>query len=364
MALTKSGNERADPILESPSAQGNAMQKMGLIKRDVAIDLGGSMVRIFVRGEGLIVSEPNLVAVRHGGRKDGEIVAVGSAASQMLGRTPADVRVVSPVEGGVIRDFQCMEALLRFLAPRRRLFDQFRRARAVVAVPLDRSPVETRAVVETVMQAGAREVRLVPKTIAAAVGLDLPVDRPTGHFVLDLGGGTTEIGVISSSGVVVQRSLRTGGAGLNDAIRSYIKRKCNLLIGDQTAERLKIQMGSAYPTDDMCSAEVCGRDLIGGVPKTIQLNSEELREALEEPVEAIVESVRETLERTPPEVASDLYERGIMMVGGGSLLANLDFRLGEATGLPCIRAEDPANAVVQGAGAMLEDPKAFAAFLE
>jgi rod shape-determining protein MreB len=257
-----------------------------------------------------------------------------------------------------------MEALLRFLAPKKRLFDGFRRPRVVVSVPLDRSPVESRAVYETVVHAGGRDVRLVPKTIAAAVGLGLPVDRPSGHFILDIGGGTTEIGVVSSSGIVTQSSTRKGGASLNDAIRGYMKRKCNLLIGDQTAERLKIQMGTAYPTDDMYTAEVCGRDLISGVPKTVQLNSEELREALEEPVAAIVENVRETLERTPPEIASDLYERGIMMVGGGSLLPNLDFRLRELTGLPVIRAEDPANAVVQGAGAMLEDPRRFARFLE
>lgn len=335
------------------------MHKMGLLRRDVAIDLGGSTVRIFVRGEGLVISEPNLVAVREGGRRDGEIVAVGSAASQMLGRTPANIRIVRPVEGGVIRDFEGMEALLRCLAPKRRFLDSFRRARVVVGVPLDCSPVESRAVYETIVRTGGRDVQLVPKTIAAAIGLDLSIDRPSGHFILDIGGGTTEIGVISSSGIVTQSSSRTGGAGLNDAIRSYVKRKCNLLIGDQTAERLKIQMGTAYPIDDMYSAEICGRDLISGVPKTIQVNSEELREALEEPVSAIVESVRETLERTPPELASDLYDRGIMMVGGGSLLPNLDFRLREATGLPVILAEDPTNAVVLGVGAILEDSRRF-----
>lgn len=217
---------------------------------------------------------------------------------------------------------------------------------------------------QTVARAGAREIHLVPKTIAAAVGLDLPVHRPTGHFILDVGGGTTEVGVISSSGIVTSSASRVGGSGLNDAIRSYVKRKCNLLIGDQTAERLKIQMGSAYPTDDMCTTEICGRDLISGTPKTIQLNSEETREALEEPVAAIVASVRATLERTPPEVASDLYDRGIMMVGGGSLLPNLDFRLREATGLPVILADDPVNAVALGAGAILEDPRHYEHLLQ
>lgn len=335
------------------------MKAMGSFSRDLAIDIGCSTTRIYVRGEGLVVSEPSLVALRVGGTESGQVLAVGSTASRMLGRTPHDVSIVHPVKGGVISDFECTDAMLRCLAPRKGLFDRLRRPRIFVAIPLELSAVERRAVYESANQAGGREIRLIPKIIAAAIGLDLPITRPSGHFILDIGGGTTEIGVLSLSGIVTAGSLRVGGMEMNEALRSYVRRKCNLLIGDPTAERIKIQMGSAYPTDEMSMLEVRGRDLISGVPKTIQLGSEEVREALEEPVAAILASVRETLERTPPELAADISERGILMVGGGSLLANLDFRLREATGLPVIRAEDPMNAVVMGVGRVLEDPRAY-----
>ncbi len=329
------------------------------LARDLAIDLGCSTTRIYVRGEGLVVSEPSLVAVRRSGRAGGEVLAVGSAASRMLGRAPADVSIVAPLRGGVVSDFECTDALLQHLAPRPRLLDGLRRPRVVVAVPQDLSAVERRAVYEAAVQLGGREIRLVPKLLAAAIGAGLSVDRPTGHFVVDVGGGTTEIGVLSMSGIVAASSARVGGSAMNEALRGYVKRKCNLLIGDPTAERLKIQLGTAYPTDDMCSLEVRGRDLISGVPKTAEISSEEAREALEEPVAALVERVRETLESTPPELAADIFERGIVLVGGGSLLANLDFRLREATGLAVIRAEDPLGAVVMGAGRVLEDPASY-----
>lgn len=332
--------------------------------RDLALDLGCSMLRIHARGMTQVISEPNVVAVREGGPQSGKILAVGSAASQMLGRTPQNVSIVQPVKGGVICDFDCIEAMLRALAPGRGWLDGLRRPRVIVAVPLDLSAVDRRVVHESAAQAGAREIRLIPKLLAAAIGLGLPVSRPSGHFILDIGGGTTEIGVLSSSGVVTASSFRVGGMQMNDALRTYVQRKFNLLIGDQTAERLKIQIGTAYPTDDMCSLEIRGRDLISGVPKTVEISSEEVREALEDSVAAIVDSVRETLMRTPPELAADIFERGIMMVGGGSLLAQLDFRLREATGLAVIRAEDPMNAVVLGAARVLEDPEAFAALMD
>jgi rod shape-determining protein MreB len=340
------------------------MPRLGSISRDLAIDIGGSTTRIFVPGEDLVLAQPSVVAVRQSGSDCGRIVAVGSAASRMRGRTPVDVRILHPVKGGVVSDLDCMEAILRCLAPKKRYFDGLRRPRVVVATAHDLSPVERRAIYESVVRAGAREVVFISKIMAAAIGLGLPVALPSGHFILDVGGSTTSFGVLSLSGIVTSNSSRIGGTTMNDALRSYVKRKCNLLIGDQTAERLKIQMGTAYPTDDMCLLEIRGRDRISGVPKTVEINSEETREALEEPVAAIVASVRETLESIPPELSADIFERGIMMVGGGSLLANLDFRLREATGLSVIRAEDPINVVVKGAGRVLEDPEAFSAFAD
>ncbi len=340
------------------------MPKWGSISRDLAIDLGGSMTRIYVPGEAVVLSQPSVVAVRQTGSDCGQILAVGSAASRMLGRTPADVGLVHPIQGGVVSDLECMEAILRDLAPEKRLLDGLRRPHVIVAIPLDLSPVERRAIYESLAQAGAREVSFVSKIMAAAIGLGLPITRPSGHFILDIGSSTTTIGVLSLSGIVTSHTARFGGTSMNDALRSYVKRKCNLLIGDQTAERLKIQMGTAYPTDEMCEVEIRGRDLISGVPKTVEINSEEAREALEEPVATIVDHVRETLERVPPELSADIFERGIIMVGGGSLLAHLDDRLSEATGLFVIRAEDPTNVIVRGAGRILDDPKAFAGFAD
>ena len=339
---------------------------MAWINRDLAIDIGCSTTRIYLRGRGVVVEEPSLVAVRQGGRESGSVVAVGSAASRMVGRAPAEISIVAPVAGGVIADFECMDAMLRLLSPDRRWLAAFRRPRIVVPVPLDLSAVERRAVYESALQAGARDVLLIHKLMAAAIGLGLPVSRPTGHCIVDLGGGTTEVGVLSLSGVVVSNTTRIGGAALNEALKDYVRRKCNLLIGDQTAERLKIQMGSAYPLDpedDAEALEIRGRDLISGVPKTVELCSEEVREALEEPVAAIVASVRDCLERTPPELAADLFERGILLVGGGSLLAHLDHRLREATGLAVVRAEDPMRAVVKGAGRVVDAPHEFEALL-
>ncbi len=337
---------------------------MATFESDLALDLGCSTTRIYVRGRGVVASEPTVVAVRSGGRDAGAILAVGSEASRMIGRTPEDVAVVTPVCGGVVTDFECTEAMLRLMTPRAQLRRLFRRPRVVVAVPLDLSAVEQKAVRESVLQAGAREVRLIPKLMAAAIGLDLPVTRPTGHFIVDLGGGTTEIGVLSMSGVVVSHSLRTGGAELTETLRDYVRRKCNLLIGEQTAERLKIQLGSAYPTDDADAIEIRGRDLISGVPKNVEIQAEEVREALDEPVAAIVAAVRDCLERTPPELAADLYERGLVMVGGGSLLSHLDYRLREAIGIAVVRAENPLESVILGAGHALDRPRELAHLLD
>ncbi len=335
-------------------------QTMGWLHRDLALDIGGSTVRIHARGEGVVVSEPNVVALRRGGRRSDEVLAVGAAARSMIGRAPPDVSIVRPVSGGAVADFGCLDELLHRLIPRPRLGGWLRRPRMVVPIPFGLTEVERRAVVECAWRAGGREIRLIPKIVAAAIGMGLPVDRPAGHFVLDLGDGTTEMGVLSLSGAVTTHSARVGSAEMNAALQDYVRRKCNLLIGEPTAERLKLELGSAFPSDDLKTVEVRGRDLFSGVPRTVEIASEEAREALEEPVAAIVAHVRHTLEHTPPELSADVAERGIALVGGGSLLAGLDVRLREATGLPVIRADDPLKAVVIGAGRVLEDPHAFA----
>ncbi len=340
------------------------MPIFGAWTQDVAVDLGCSAVRVYVRGKGLVAVEPNLVAARGSGPKCGEVLAVGADAAQMIGRTPQEVAVVRPVRGGAIADLDCMEAMLRHLAFETGFLGSLRRPRLTVPVPLDLSPVERRAVQECGRQIGAREVRILPKVVAAAIGLGLSEERPQGRFLLDIGGGTTEAAVVSLSGVVTSRTLRVGGASLNEALQAYVRKKFNLLIGDETAERLKLVLGSAYPSEDashgMRKLEIRGRDLISGVPKAVEIGSEETREALEESVSEIVAVVSELLERTPPEVASDIFAEGLVLIGGGSLLGQLDLRLREATGLAAVRADDCTNAVVMGAGRILEDPEAYA----
>jgi rod shape-determining protein MreB and related proteins len=328
--------------------------------QDVAVDLGCSTVRVYVRGKGLVAVEPNLVAARKSGPRCGEVLSVGVEAAHMIGRTPQEVAVVRPVRGGAIADLDCMEAMLRHLAHETGFLGALRRPRLTVPVPLDLSSVERRAVEECGRQIGAREVRMVPKVVAAAIGLGLSEERPEGHFILDIGGGTTEAAVVSISGVVSSRSLRMGGASLNDALVNYVRRKFNLLIGDETAERLKLVLGSAHPTDLVRKLEVRGRDLISGVPKAVEIGSEETREALEECVGEIVAVVTELLEGTPPEVASDIFSQGLILIGGGSLLGQLDLRLREATGLVAVRADDATNVVVLGAGKILEDAESYA----
>jgi rod shape-determining protein MreB len=335
------------------------MSRLGFRSRDLGVDLGTSNTRIHVYGRGVVVSEPSVVAVRTEGGDRGRVVAVGAAANQMLGRAPRGLEVVRPLRSGVIADVDCAEILLRQLLPPVSPWLSPFRPRMVLAVPSDLTNVEKRAVYETALHAGASEVLLVAGVMAAAIGAGLPVDRPSGNLVLDVGGGTTEVAVISVTGVVCSTSLRVGGEAMNDALIDFLKRKYNLLIGDHSAELLKLQLGTAYPTDDMASLPVRGRDLISGVPKEVELHSEEAREALTEPVAAIVEGVRTTLECTPPELSADIAERGIVMVGGGSLLANLDLLLREATGLPVVRSEDPHGAVAIGTGRIVEDPAAY-----
>lgn len=332
---------------------------LNLCAPDLAIDLGCSTTRIYLRGEGIVVSEPSLIAIRKAGKKTGEVIAVGAEAKAMIGRVPEGIEVIAPVSGGVIIDFDSMDSMLSLAGEQNRVFSRFRRPRIYVAVPNDLTNVERRAVVESTMRAGGREVRLIPKMMAAAVGLGLPFSESTGHFILDFGHETTEIGVVASSGIATSYTERVGSAALDAALKTFLRRKCNLLIGDGTAEQIKRHLGSAIPTDDMSSVEVRGRSLITGKPSAVELNSEDVREATHACVSSLVDKVSETLERTPPELAGDLVHRGITMIGGGSMLEYLDVRLAEATGLPVNLAEDPRNAVIKGAGKIASDPDSF-----
>ena len=331
---------------------------MSIFSRDLAIDLGTSNTRICVEGK-VVVNEPSVVAVRRSRRGHSEVVAVGRAANEMVGRTPHNVTAVRPLRGGVIADFESTEAMLRMLLPPMPLLKRLIRPRVVVAVTSDLTAVEKRAVRESALHAGAREVHLIEKAMAAAIGAGLAVNRPSGNLIVDIGGGTTEVAVISVSGVVCSNSSRVGGDRMNEALVRYAKRKYNLLIGDRTAELLKIRVGSAFPSDDMRTLEVRGRDLIGGIPKTVEINNEEAREALAEPIAEIIENVKLTLEETPAELSADIVERGIVMVGGGSLLTNFDVLLRQETGLPVTSAEDPLNAVAIGASRAIGEPHLF-----
>ena len=338
------------------------MTTLGWLSRDLALDLGTSNIRVCVKNRGVVVAEPSVVAVRKDRRGREHIVAVGGAANDMVGRTPSGLEIVRPLRGGVIADLDCTEVLLRRLVPPAPLIQRIFAPRIVIAVPSDLTNVERRAVCESARHVGAREVLLIAGVAAAAIGAGLPVTRPSGNLILDIGGGKTEVAVISLSGVVCVHSSRIAGEDMNDALTDYVKQKYNLLIGDHTAELLKTRMGTAYPTDDICSLEIKGRDLISGIPKVVEINSEEAREALAEPIAAIVEGARLTLERTPPELSADIADRGIVMVGGGSLLGHLDVLLREATGLPAVLADDPLNAVAIGIGCVLDSPELYRDF--
>jgi rod shape-determining protein MreB len=328
---------------------------LGWFSSDLAIDLGTANTLVYVKGRGIVVSEPSVVAVSRDGSGPDRVRAVGKAAKDMLGRTPAHIVAIRPLKDGVIADFDITEAMLRYFI--RRVHDRrtMVRPRIVIAVPSGITEVEKRAVRESAMLAGAREVHLIEEPMAAALGAGLPVAEPSGNMIIDIGGGTTEVAVISLSGIVYSNSTRVGGDKMDEAIINYVKRKYNLLIGEQTAEKIKIRIGTAYPTDTIESMEVKGRDLVLGIPKTLELKSEEVREALSEPVNAIVESVKMALEKTPPELSADIVDKGIVLVGGGSLLANLDVLLRESTGLPVMLAEDPLTAVAVGTGRCLDE---------
>jgi rod shape-determining protein MreB len=325
---------------------------MGMVSSDVAIDLGTANTLVYVKGKGIVLNEPSVVAVD---KATGRVLAVGSEAKAMLGRTPEGITAVRPLKDGVIADFEVTEDLLRELIKKvqRRRF--LVRPRIIICVPSGITEVEKRAVRDSAQHAGAREVFLVAEPVAAAIGVGLPVDTPTGNMVIDIGGGTTEIAVIALNGIVNETSIRVGGDEMDDAIVQYVKRLHNLLIGDQTAEQIKVRIGSAFELEEELEMEVKGRDLIVGIPKTIKITSEEVREALEEPIAQIEAALKQSLEKTPPELSADIVDRGIVMSGGGALLRGLDKRMREATNLPIYVADDPLTCVVLGTGKVLDN---------
>ncbi|HWP46267.1 MAG TPA: rod shape-determining protein [Candidatus Limnocylindrales bacterium] len=317
---------------------------------DLGIDLGTANTLVYVKGKGIVLSEPSIVAIH---TQSNKVVAVGKEAKEMLGRTPGNIVAIRPMKDGVIADFKHTEEMLRHFIKKVHNRKRLIRPRIVIGVPSGITEVEKKAIKDSALQAGASEVYLVEEPMAAALGVGLPVDEPSGNMIVDIGGGTTEVAVISLAGIVYSKSIRVAGDEMDEAIVQYVKRKYNLLIGERTAELIKMTLGSAYPLEEERTMEIKGRDLVAGIPKTLTISSEEIRDALAEPVSAIVEAVKIALERTPPELSSDIIDKGIVLAGGGALLKNLDIRLKEETGLPITLAEDPLTAVVLGTGKML-----------
>jgi rod shape-determining protein MreB len=326
---------------------------LGLFSNDIGIDLGTANTLVYVKDQGIVLREPSVVAVRSG---TSQVLAVGDEAKRMLGRTPGNIVAVRPLKDGVIADFEMTESMLRHFITKVHN-RKWVRPRVVIAVPSGITEVEKRAVKESAAHAGAREVYLIEEPMAAAIGVGLPVQDAAGNMIIDIGGGTTEVALISLSGIVFSRSVRVAGDELDEAIAGYMKRAYNLMIGERTAEEIKIKIGSAYPVEKETSMEVKGRDLVAGLPKTLTITSQEVREALLEPISTIVESVRVTLERCPPELSADLVDRGLVLAGGGALLRGLDKLLQEETGLPVHVAEDPLSAVAEGTGRALSELK-------
>ncbi|HSU60532.1 MAG TPA: rod shape-determining protein [Bryobacteraceae bacterium] len=321
---------------------------------DLAIDLGTANTLVYVAGKGIVLNEPSIVAVN---RQTGEIVGCGAEAREMLGRTPSNVVAIRPLRDGVIADFKMAERMLNYFIRKAHRRKSLVHPRIVIGVPSETTEVEKRAVLDSTYRAKASEVHLVEQAMVAALGAGLPVTEPSGNMVVDIGGGTTDIAVISLSGIVYSRSLRVAGNQMDDAVMEFVKRKYNLLIGERTAERIKMEIGSAYRLDKPISLEIKGRDLIHGLPKAITLHDEEIREALTDCVGAIVSGIRGALEHTPPELSGDISERGIILTGGGSMLKNLDERIRTETGMPVLMADEPLASVVLGTGKMLEDFK-------
>ena len=326
----------------------------GLFSNDLAIDLGTANTLVYVKGKGIIAFEPSVVAVQRDARGIKKVLAVGKEAKEMLGRTPGTIEAIRPMKDGVIADFEVTEAMLRYFIRKAHNRKTLIRPRIIICVPFGITEVEKRAVRESAESAGAREVYLIEEPVAAAIGAGLPITEPSGNMIVDIGGGTTEVAIISLAGIVYSKSVRVAGDKMDEAIIQYLKRKYNLLIGERTAEQIKITIGTAFPENEVRTMEIKGRDLVAGVPKTLEINSEEVREAIQEPLSAIVEAVKVALERTPPELAADIVDRGIFLAGGGALLRNIDVLIREETDLPVMIADDPLTCVVMGTGKALD----------
>lgn len=325
---------------------------LGLFSNDIGIDLGTANCLVYVKDRGIVLREPSVVAIQAGTNR---VLAVGEEAKRMLGRTPGNIVAIRPLKSGVIADFEITEAMLRYFILKVHNRRKLVRPRVIISVPSGITEVEKRAVKDSAAHAGAREVYLIEEPMAAAIGVGLPVQEPAGNMIVDMGGGTTEVAIISLAGIVLSRSVRVGGDEMDEAIVQYMKRVYNLMIGERMAEEIKIAIGSAHPVADDMTMEVKGRDLVAGLPKTLTITGTEIREALQEPVSAIVEAIRITLERCPPELAADLVDRGIVLAGGTSMLRGIDKLIAEQTGLPVHNAEDPLSAVAEGTGVVLHE---------
>ena len=329
--------------------------------KQIGIDLGTANVLVYVRGRGIVINEPSMVAIS---TKDGKVKAVGVEARDMLGRTPETIEVVRPLRDGVIADYVVTQAMLKYFIDKSAGRFSIVKPEVMICIPAGTTGVETRAVRDAALHAGARRVYLIREPLAAAIGAKVPVADPSGNMVIDIGGGTTEVAVISLNGVVVAKSLRVGGNKFDEAISSYVKRKYNLAIGDRTAEEVKIAIGSAMPLEEDVVMDVRGRDQVAGLPRTVQLHANEITEAITEPLEAIIGAVRAVLEETPPELSSDIIDKGMVLTGGGAMLRNLNDLLTEVTGVPCYVADDPLSCVAIGTGLALEHLDVLADSLE
>jgi len=329
--------------------------RLFLLGRDMAVDLGTANTLVYVRGRGIILNEPSVVAVNV---KDGRPLAVGAEAKRMIGRTPSHIQAIRPLKDGVIADFEVCEKMLRYFIQKVHQ-RRFAKPRMVICVPSGITGVEQRAVMEAAEYAGARRAYIIEEPMAAAIGAGLPVHEPTGNMVVDIGGGTTEVAVISLGGIVTSQSVRIGGDELDEAIISFIKKEYSLALGERTAEEIKIALGSAFPLEEELHAEIRGRDLVSGLPKTVVVSTQEIRKAIEEPVSAIIDAVKNTLDKTPPELAADIMEQGIVLTGGGALLNGLEARLQQETGMPIYTAPDALNCVAIGSGQCLEEFEAL-----
>ena len=332
----------------------NFRSLFSVFSRDLAIDLGTANTLVSVRGKGIVVNEPSIVAIN---KTNGDVEAVGKEAKEMVGRTPGNIVAIRPMKDGVIADFKVTEKMLTYFIQKAHNRKMLVHPRIVIGVPSEITPVEERAVRDSAFRAHASEVHLVEQAMVAAIGAGLPITEPCGNLVVDIGGGTTDVAVISMSGIVYSRSVRVAGNEMDEAIINYLKKKYNLLVGERTAEQVKIDVGSAYKLDNPLTMEIKGRNLIEGVPRTVSVNDTEIREALSECVNTIMNAVRVALERTPPELSADISDRGIVLTGGGALLRNLDLRIREETGLPVSIAEEPLSSVVIGTSRMLRDFK-------